>query len=226
MKQLHKNKLRQHGGSVAEIVAAMRPAASEDRMRYTIAGLHVESEEIATTDGRRLWVQRGDFSSINSNGAGIVYGFAGTKANPMLGSVLDGRFPEYREIIPEKLADDGAGRWEIDIGRTVACLNSVVGMIDDETLKGVRVYLNPEPEVNGIGFEAHNFAVDGVARANVRADSTLLGGLNPRYFLEQLAWHAQNGATLISLQWEDPKRPLRTDGGNQCTGVIMPVNLS
>jgi hypothetical protein len=182
--------------------------------RYAVTGVHVDGDRLIATDGRRMFVANGKWGKdgVYVDRISLKNGQLG-KPNPEL------TFPKWKEIIPEYDRTD-AIRVK-DLPTVWRRVRQAMTMTSEET-KGMVVVVNTDGE---LGF-ATATPDQGHAEINIRPGAKILGGVNPEFFLDILAFHAKRGNAEFDLYFPQADRPLlsKSDDGKTTT-VLMPINL-
>ncbi len=217
---------RQRPLSRMDRLVALGQAVSREPTRYSLDKMLVLDSEAVVTDGRRLWIQEGDFSDLAKGGpslygirpSGISVGPTGLTGSGLEGFVHEkGSFPAYKATVPDKTP----GSFLVDIASTYDRLRQAQTVLTNLELRGVIAYRNPD---DTLGVFAYDKDTGQQAEVNLLPGGTVLGAVDVDFLMEQLRWHWRGSDTSVLVTWESPKTALRTDGSGK-TGVLMPVSM-
>lgn len=190
-------------------IKAITKAAGAEDSHYAIAGIYRKGRDLVATDGHTLWIHRGDWSLDEGLHPVGQIGTVDTK----------GGFPTWQDVVPR--VDPSKPDAEIDTEKTWLDLRKAAAFVKGEYEPSVLVVLNTDGTL-GFGVNAPEV---GVAEVNVYDGYKELGALNPKYLLDSLKWHHNNGDKTVRFWWPEPNQPFMTQGEmGKTTAVTMPCD--
>lgn len=188
--------------------------SSEEVKAYSITGLLVDGDKLVATDGRRMFIAKGKWGKD-----GLYLNVDYKKGTLGKLDTSGAKFPAYEDIIPDYPSSDAI---IIDDLPTVWNRLQRASLLTTEETKGVVVILN---EDGSLGFASQSPEV-GHVEINVNQGGKILGGINPSFVLEALAFHAQRGDKTIELFFPQPDRAILTTSiGGKTRTVTMPITV-
>lgn len=196
-------------------IKAVYQASTREATRYAIDGLLVEGDTIIAIDGRRMFWLKGKW------GKDGLYLNAASLKKGKLGKVYkkgEKKFPKWQDIVPD-ISDQ-----QPILVNTEATWSDArrAALLTSEESRGIVIVLNKD---GSLGFAGAAPEV-GHAEINVQPGGKILGGVNPDFFLDMLAFHAKRGDASFEFYSIGPERPMlsRSLDGKTFT-LTMPVSL-
>ncbi|HUV71659.1 MAG TPA: hypothetical protein VMW25_01485, partial [Clostridia bacterium] len=196
-------------------IKAVFMATNKEPTRYAINGVLVEGENLVATDGRRMFVAKGKW------GKDGIYLDRASLAKGLLGKVAKdaGKFPKWQDIIPHPDKADVIMVYDLEVVwrrvKQAASLTSVES-------KGVTILVNKD---GSLGFSAAAPEI-GHAEINIQPGAKVLGGANPQFLLDALAFHSTRGNDGFEFYFPDYNRPVLTKSFDGKTITLtMPVEV-
>ncbi len=197
-------------------IKAIFQAASKEATRFAINGVLVEGENLVATDGRRMFVAKGEWGKegIYLDATALKKGLLG-KAEKK-GKV---RFPEWKQIIPD--VSDQKPIVIDDLNVMARHVQQAASMTSVES-PGMLIIANQD---GSLGFSGAAPEI-GHAEINVHPGGKILGAVNPRFLLDMITYHARRGDNTFEFFFPKPDRPILSRSQNGKTSTItMPVNV-
>ena len=199
----------------AEIIKAVAIAKASEQSRYASNGLYVDGDNLVATDGRRLFIAKGKW------GKDGLYMSPNLKTGKLGKADTEGlKFPPYKNVIPTDYSDsDAIEIRDLDVVWRRLRKADIISSAKD--MPGVLIVLNSD---GTLGFAADASEV-GHVEINVREGAKILGGMDPQFLMDVLAFHARRGDKQIEMWFPVPDRPILTRSPHDKTlTVTMPVN--
>ena len=186
--------------------------------RYAIEAARVDGKNLVVTDGRRMFVLKGEWGPsglYDDKAAFAKQGSLKQKSKDLL------PYPKYKDIIPEVRTADGI---ELDTRKTWQMVRQakIAAPSDEGAIPTIAIMKNPD---NTIGFASADPTGGVAAQVGVKDGAKQVAAVNANFMQDALELHAARGEKKIKLfLGNKPEIPVVTKGPKgQTVTVTMPV---
>lgn len=200
-------------------IKAVYAAAAKESERYNITGVKVEGNTLIATDGRRMFWAKGEWGKdgLYLDVAALKKGLLGKPFKPTKKEKIN--FPKWKEIVPEVSKRDAI--LVEDLETILRHVRQAASITSEET-KGILIIENKD---GSLGFSAATPEV-GHVEINVMLGGRILGGVNPRFLMDAIRFHAIRGDTAFEFYFKNFDRPILTKSLDGKTNTVTsPINV-